>query len=56
MNRDCESREFAFKKTIYQNSKLKMTQELCSVSDWTQPEIEKRQSALADIAAKTWVF
>jgi len=56
MNRDCESREFGFKKTIYQNSKFKMTQELCSVPDWTQAEIEKRQSALADIAAKTWVF
>jgi hypothetical protein len=56
MNRDCESREFEFKKTIYRDSKFKITQELCSVSDWTQEEIDKRQVALADIAARTWVL
>lgn len=56
MNRDCESREFAFKKTIYRDSKFKITQDLCSISDWTQAEIDKRQAELADIAARTWVF
>jgi hypothetical protein len=56
MNRDCESREFAFKKTVYQNSKFKITRDLCSISDWTQAEIDKRQAELAAIAARTWVF
>lgn len=56
MNRECESREFAFKKTLYRDSKFKITQELCAVSDWTQAEIDKRQATLAEVAAKTWVF
>ncbi len=56
MNRDCESNEFVFKKTIYRDSKFMITQKLCSVSDWTQEEIDKRQAELADIAARTWVL
>ena len=56
MNRECESREFTFKKTLYQDSKFKITQDLCSTFDWTETDIDKRQAALADIAAKTWVL
>lgn len=56
MNRDCESREFTFKKTVYQDSKFKLTRDLCSIADWTHTEIDTRQAELADIAAKTWVF
>jgi hypothetical protein len=56
MNRDCESREFAFKQTIYRDSKFKITQDLCTMSHWTEEEIDKRQAELADVAAKTWVF
>jgi len=56
MNRGCESREFVFKKNIYKESKFKMTQELSSLNEWTQDEIQNRQSSLADIAAKTWTI
>lgn len=56
MNRDCESREFEFKKTKYRDSSFKITQEICSVSAWTQESIDKRQAVLADIAARTWVL
>lgn len=54
MNQECESREFAFKQTLYKDSKFKITTELCSVSDWTEKEIEDRQAWLADIAATIW--
>jgi ribosomal protein L18 len=56
MNRECESREFTFKKSIYQDSKFKITQELCSVPNWTAEEIERRQARLADVAARTWLL
>jgi uncharacterized protein with ParB-like and HNH nuclease domain len=56
MNRECESREFSFKKTIYKDSKYKLSQELCQLSDWTETEIEQRQARLADIAASIWVI
>lgn len=56
MNRDCESLEFAFKKQVYKDSKFKLAQDLCSISDWTDAEIDRRQAKLAEIAAKTWVF
>jgi hypothetical protein len=56
MNRDCESHEFAYKKDIYKKSKYKITQDLCSVSEWTAEEILNRQSRLADIAAVTWLI
>lgn len=56
MNRDCESQEFAFKKTVYKDSKFKLARDLCSISDWTEAEIDRRQAELAEIAAKTWVF
>lgn len=56
MNRDCESREFSFKKTIYKDSKYALTKNLCHISDWTKAEIEQRQVALSKIAAATWVI
>jgi hypothetical protein len=56
MNRECESREFAFKKTIYRNSAFKISQELDSISEWTETEIENRQVQLADLAAATWLL
>jgi uncharacterized protein with ParB-like and HNH nuclease domain len=56
MNRECESREFDFKKTLYRDSKFKITKDLSSLSDWTETEINKRQEKMADIAIKTWVL
>jgi hypothetical protein len=56
MNRDCESREFSFKKTIYKNSKYKLTKDLSHISDWSETEIEQRQANLAEIAASVWVI
>jgi len=56
MNRDCESREFSYKKTIYKNSKYKLTRELCKISDWSESEIEKRQVELAELAVSIWVI
>lgn len=56
MNRDCESHEFAIKKTIYEKSKYKITQDICMVTDWTAEEIQSRQSRLADIATVTWTL
>ena len=56
MNRDCESREFAFKKNIYKDSKYKLTKDLCQISDWSETEIEKRQERLAELAASIWVI
>ena len=56
MNRDCESREFSFKKAIYKDSRYKLTKELCKMSDWSETEIEKRQADLAELAASIWVI
>jgi len=56
MNRDCESREFSFKKKIYKGSKYKLSRDLCQISDWSETAIEKRQSDLADLAADVWVI
>jgi len=56
MNRDCESHEFAYKKSIYEKSKYKITQDLCNEAEWTAEEIQNRQSRLADIAAVTWLL
>ncbi len=56
MNRMCESREFAHKKSFYKDSKYKITQELCSISSWTEDEIAKRQASLAEVAARTWII
>ncbi len=56
MNRDCESREFSFKKTIYKESKYKLSQDLCKISDWSETEIDNRQSELAQIAASIWII
>jgi len=56
MNRDCESREFQFKKTIYKDSRYKLTNTLCQISDWSETVIEQRQAELAELAASTWVI
>lgn len=56
MNRQAESREFSFKKTIYEDSKYKLTENLCQYTNWTEIEIEKRQAGLSDIAASVWII
>jgi hypothetical protein len=56
MNRDCESKEFSFKKTIYKDSRYKLTKNLCQISDWSETEIEQRQADLAKTAASIWVI
>jgi hypothetical protein len=56
MNRDCESREFSFKKTIYKDSRYMLTKNLSKISDWSETEIELRQADLAAIAASIWVI
>ena len=56
INRDCESREFAFKQELYKKSKYKMTQDICSYNKWTEEEIVLRQEKISDIAVKLWVI
>lgn len=56
MNRECESKEFLFKTTIYKKSNYRLSKDLCQISDWTEAEIEKRQAELAKIAASIWVI
>lgn len=56
MNRECESREFIFKKNIYKDSKFKLTQYLYSKSNWNEKDIDERQAILAEIAVKTWIL
>jgi len=54
MNRESQSKEFAVKKKTYKDSKYKITQDLCSYSDWTEETILTHQRDLAEIAARTW--
>ena len=56
MNREVESREFSFKKIIYQNSTYSLSKDLCKIPEWTETEIEKRQEDLANHSASIWVI
>lgn len=55
-NREAQSHDFSFKKNIYAQSSYQITQELCSVENWTESSIDERQSRLANIAAATWAI
>jgi hypothetical protein len=54
MNRECQSREFVFKRDIYKDSRYKITQKICTYSDWTEDTILARQNELSEVAAKIW--
>ncbi len=56
MNRGCESKPFSEKKAFYNDSKYTITKALCSLSDWDEKAIQKRQGELAEIAANIWII
>jgi len=51
MKKGCESREFEYKKEIYQQSEYAVTRYLCALDNWTEQDIACRQIELSDIAA-----
>lgn len=54
LNSAVSNKGFDEKKKIYSGSKLKITLELISFSQWGISEIEKRQAQLSKLAIKAW--
>jgi Protein of unknown function (DUF1524) len=56
LNTAAKSGAFATKKAFYRSSDLLITNELCALENWTIVEIQARQDAFAEIAARIWRF
>jgi hypothetical protein len=56
MNKDCESKPFAFKRKIYDGAKYKITKAICAYEEWDPDAITDRQARLAEVAASVWVI
>jgi len=56
LNTAAKSGAFATKKAFYRSSDLLITNELCALENWTIAEIQARQDAFAEIAARIWRF
>ena len=53
-NSGAHSDPFVKKRGIFADSAYNLTKQIASSSDWTDFDITKRQTALADLAVKTW--
>ena len=54
LNSEAKALPFDAKKAIYAKHNLRMVQEVCSESDWSLTEIERREASIVDWAKVRW--